>query len=170
MEIKFNNFKPSGKIDIPCSKSYAHRALIAAFIANKGAVIELNQLSDDILTTLDCLKKLGGNFVLEENKIIFKSRKNCSKEVTLNVKESGSTLRFLLPLSAYICEKVILIGSERLFKRPLKVYLEYFNKYDVDYKMEKDRLIINQKLPLYDLQIEDTSSSQFITGGLFLIA
>lgn len=170
MEIKFNNFKPSGKIDIPCSKSYAHRALIAAFIANKGAVIELNQLSDDILTTLDCLKKLGGNFVLEENKIIFKSRKKCSKEVTLNVKESGSTLRFLLPLSAYICEKVILIGSERLFKRPLKVYLEYFNKYDVDYKMEKDRLIINQKLPLYDLQIEDTSSSQFITGWLFLIA
>ena len=72
MEIKFNNFKPSGKIDIPCSKSYAHRALIAAFIANKGAVIELNQLSDDILATLGCLKKLGGNFVLEENKIIFK--------------------------------------------------------------------------------------------------
>ena len=44
MEIEINYFEPLGKIDVPCSKSYAHRAIIAAFIANKGASIEINQI------------------------------------------------------------------------------------------------------------------------------
>ena len=57
MDIKITKFNPNGKVDVPSSKSYAHRALIAAFILNKKTIIEINQLSDDIKTTLNCLIK-----------------------------------------------------------------------------------------------------------------
>lgn len=170
MDIKITKFNPNGKVDVPSSKSYAHRALIAAYILNKKTIIEINQISDDIKTTLNCLIKLGGNFIMEKNKIIFSSCDACPREVILDANESGSTLRFLLPLSAFLCDKVVFMGNERLFKRPLTAYLEYFDKHNVSYCLESNKITIYNKIPVDDLIIEDNVSSQFITGWLFLLA
>ena len=164
-------FIPKGKITLPFSKSYSHRAIITAFIANKGACIKNVNFCDDVKCTLNAIKKLGGKFNVNGNEVtFFSSEKNYPQEVIIDVGSSASTLRFLLPLVCYHVNKVKFVGSKELFSRPLDIYEELFKKQNINYIKGENYLEINDKIKCEDFIVDCNKSSQFVTGYLFLIS
>ena len=109
-------FIPKGKITLPFSKSYSHRALISAFIANKGACIKNVNFCDDVKCTLNAIKQLGGRFNVNGNEVtFFSSEKIYPQEVIIDVGSSASTLRFLLPLVCYHVLRLNLLVLKNYF-------------------------------------------------------
>ncbi|MGN1058768.1 MAG: 3-phosphoshikimate 1-carboxyvinyltransferase, partial [Candidatus Avelusimicrobium sp.] len=122
MDIEALRLFPSGVVTAPPSKSVAHRALIAAALC-QGAVVKNIQLSQDIQATLRCISALGGEYEYENGVYITKKAiGNAEGTVTADCGESGSTLRFFMPLAAAFGISVNFIGAKRLFERPLTPY------------------------------------------------
>ena len=171
MNQEIDSFYPLGKIKLPASKSYCHRALISAFIANKGAVIKNINLCDDVIITLEALKKIGANYILKENTVVFNLKKDLNlSDVEINVGQSASTLRFLLPLISSLVPHVKFVGSESLFQRPLNVYEDILKKQQIKFIKTSTSIEIFSSLHGEDLIVDGNISSQFITGWLFLLA
>ena len=107
------NKKLSGEISAITSKSYAHRAIFCGSLARGESVIEINDLSKDIEASLNAIKALGVRVKKIGNKFYFDPPEKFSGPVTIDVNESGSTLRFLLPVLAALGleAKVIRRGS-----------------------------------------------------------
>lgn len=169
MDVKIKSFVPVGEVDIPSSKSDAHRALIMAYISNEKCVIKNVVFSQDVIATLNALKSLGANFYQEKNCIYFEPSVRKIEECIINVNASGSTLRFLIPIASNLCKKVRFIGEESLFSRPLSVYEEIMEKQKIIYKKGSNYLEIEGSFKCEDYTIVGNVSSQFITGLLFLL-
>lgn len=166
-----DSFFPKGKIKLPSSKSYSHRALISAFIANKGAEIKNLNLCEDVLVTLNILKQIGADFILKGNDVtFFISPIKKIDYVELDVKSSASSLRFLLPLVCNRISHVKFFGSEELFSRPLSVYEEVLIKQNIRFIKTNNSIEIFSSLKVDDLVLKGDISSQFVTGWLFLLA
>lgn len=166
MIIKVDKSIAKGTIKAPPSKSYAHRYLIASFLAGKGEIDNI-ELSDDILATLSCLESLGLTYEYNDNKITLNNSRD--KNNVFDAKESGSTLRFLIPLILLNEGKYRIFASKRLFLRGLSVYEDIFAHQKISYKYEGDYLEITGKLKPDLFIIDATISSQFITGLLFAL-
>ena len=121
-------FKPCrlhGTIDAPPSKSMAHRYLIGAALSGKKCTLTGIDFSRDILASIDCLKSLGAHITTDQDTVTVDPEGFMQAEnPVLECGESGSTLRFLIPLALCLGKTVTLRGSERLFERPLDVYEE----------------------------------------------
>ena len=119
--------KPSvahGEITAPPSKSVLHRVIICAALSGCSKVDNVI-FNDDIKATVSGLSSLGADIKIGTNKVTAGGlipEKCVNKEINCN--ESGSTLRFLIPLSMYSGSRIIFSGSERLFSRDLSVYRE----------------------------------------------
>jgi 3-phosphoshikimate 1-carboxyvinyltransferase len=123
MKIRIEKGLPSGEITAPPSKSYAHRLLVCSALSG-GARVDGVAYSEDILATLDCIKSLGLDFTREEKLVsIFEGGE---KNEVFNCRESGSTLRFMIPLSIVKENCVTFTGTKRLMERGLLVYEEIF--------------------------------------------
>ena len=123
MKATFTPCKLKGSINAPPSKSMAHRYLIGAALSKGKSVISGVDYSEDILATIDCLIALGAEIQTEDGTVIINSENfMTSADRTLNCRESGSTLRFFIPLALCTGKKITLKGSQRLFERPLDVY------------------------------------------------
>ena len=96
-----------GEIKVPPSKSLAHRAIIAASLAEGRSIITNVDFSNDILATIEGMKALGAKIEIEGNKLTIDGTYPQKIKSTINAKESGSTLRFLIPISMLIGEKVV---------------------------------------------------------------
>lgn len=118
-----------GQVRIISSKSDGHRSLIAAALAEDESVLFVDGWSDDLEATCRCLQALGADIEKEPSGIyVMPVQRNAGGEVTLDCGESGSTLRFLLPVAAALGKKVTFTGKGRLPERPLSVLrdeLEY---------------------------------------------
>ncbi len=166
--------KPSvacGEINAPPSKSCAHRLLICAALAEGKSVIENIGTNDDIIATVNCLKELGSKIELIGNKAIIEGIKQNNKKETLNLfcNESGSTLRFLIPLSLVFSNSVSFGGSNRLLERPQSVYEELFSEKGCYLKKDKNTLVAGGELKSGTYKIRGDVSSQFLTGLLFTL-
>ena len=151
-----------GELDIITSKSYAHRALIIASLANGISTIHNMPLSQDVEATKVALKHFG--VLIDGEKI--DARKLQNDQTPIDCFASGSTLRMLIPMSMAIFEHVIFQGTERLFQRPLDVYETLF-------KNQIKRLNHTQlevKGPIHDhhFKVDGSKSSQFISGLLMM--
>ena len=172
MKITPNILK--GTVDIPSSKSEAHRAIICASFAKGKSIISNDTLSQDIIATINGLQKLGADIkIMESDKYSnsstieigeFAKRKNV--EITIDCNESGSTLRFLIPIAISIYDKVKFTGHGRLVERPLDVYFELFKKHNIKYFHGDNYLPldIEGKLEADKFELDGNISSQFITG------
>ena len=165
--IKKSNAK--GIIAAPPSKSMAHRALICGALSG-GSKITNIEYSNDILATLDCLTALGAKIEIQGSKI------KCgglnpfnAKEATLDCRESGSTLRFMIPLAFLSGAKITLTGSERLFARNLTIYEEIAKQNSIFFEKGKNSLTVCGKLKSGNYKIAGNISSQFISGMLFAL-
>ncbi|MFV0499790.1 MAG: hypothetical protein ACK5NF_07215 [Bacilli bacterium] len=166
-------FKPSvlkGEVVLPPSKSMLHRYLIAGALSeNKTVLDDVSIICDDINATIDALKNLGSNIEYTGKKLIIsKCEKITSK---INMKESGTSLRLLLPLLIHLNDSISITGEGNLPKRPLDEYFDVFMKNNIEYKIEKDFLPIEIKGKFSSdvYHLKGDVSSQFISGLLFLL-
>lgn len=170
MDIKVYPSKISGSVTIPASKSVVHRALIASSLSSENSVLFNVDLNEDILATIDGLGKLGAIIDIKDKKITVKGfdlRENLN-EVILDANESGSTLRFLIPLASAKAKKVVFNGSKRLMERPLNVYKEIYENQNLTFIDESQKIIKGKLKPaIYD--VRGDVSSQFISGLMFLL-
>ena len=154
-----------GTIKAPSSKSDGHRALIAAALVKEGvSKISNVYFSDDIKATISSLQSLGAEFKIEKDTVYVKGISYSNDFPILNCNESGSTLRFLLPLATQFSNKVTFKTEGKLSSRPLNVYENIF-------KITRSNNETNSEGKLYGgiYEIDGSISSQFISGLLFLL-
>ena len=160
-----------GTIDAPPSKSMAHRFLISAFILGQKCTFEGIDFSEDVLATIDCLSALGANVEVCNDMVTVDSSKLTQDEApVLNCRESGSTLRFLIPLALCLGKNVTFCGSERLLRRPLDVYEDLCREEGFTFKKNDNSITLCGKLHGGNYKIRGDISSQFITGLIFAFA
>jgi 3-phosphoshikimate 1-carboxyvinyltransferase len=172
MRIKVFPSKVEGSINIPPSKSLLHRSIIAASLSNGVSTINNVTYSDDINATLNAVANLGVKINKLPNKIIVEGidvNKVNLDEINVDVNQSGSTLRFLIPLFSLLANTVEFRGRPSLFRRPLDEYKEIFDDQKLVFNLDKDRLITKGKLRSGNYVINTDKSSQFITGLLLAL-
>ncbi len=167
------SFKPSklcGTIDAPPSKSMAHRYLIGAALSGRKCTLEGVDYSEDILATIDCLKALGAKITTDGDVVVVEPDKFMQVDnPVLLCRESGSTLRFFIPLALCLGKTVTLCGSERLFERPLIVYEELCRENNFTFIKEQNSVTLCGRLESGNYKIRGDISSQFITGLIFAL-
>lgn len=164
------SFEPSvlrGRAVAPPSKSIAHRALICGALTESARIGNLAP-SQDILATLDCLSAMGASADFDGNTATVGGLDPFSipSGSVLNCRESGSTLRFLIPFCLLSGNEIILTGSERLFQRPLGVYESICAENGFEFERGKNRLTLCGKLKNGIYTLPGNISSQFVTGLL----
>ncbi|QCX34707.1 3-phosphoshikimate 1-carboxyvinyltransferase [Caloramator sp. E03] len=163
--------KLKGHVKIPPSKSLCHRAIIAAGLSDGVSNIENIILSDDIIATCSGMEALGAKIEKEDNRFIIKGSKELRpKRREIDCIESGSTLRFLIPIALLTGEKITFDGRGRLKSRPLTPYYKIFKNQNIYYSSEEGLpLTLQGRLKPGNYEIEGNISSQFITGLLFTL-
>lgn len=179
--IKIIPSELNGKINIPPSKSLAHRAIISAGLSDGVSNIENIIFSEDIKATIRGMKSLG----IKIHDISNYSEVNVGrrtlkvegkKELTLlnntiDCAESGSTLRFLIPIALRAEKEVTFTGRGKLVSRPLDVYYNIFKNQGINYKTSNDELplTVGGKINSGKFHVKGNISSQFITGLMFTL-
>ncbi len=169
MRVEISPSVARGKVCAPPSKSAAHRMMIAAALS-EGCTVFGMESSEDIDATLSCLKTLGAK-AKEKDGGVYLGALNPHNipECSIDCRESGSTLRFLIPLCLIGGNTVTLKGHGRLLHRPLTEYKELCDEYGFDFELGGDELKVKGKLKSGCYRINGERSSQFITGMLFAL-
>ena len=172
MKTKIYKSKAKGNIFAPTSKSMAHRLLIAAALADGKSTISGVTLCEDVLATLDCLDALGVEFGISGDTVTVYGRKlqNSIPKSPLNARESGSTLRFMLPICLLSGNEAVLHGAKRLLDRPMEIYEELCETKRFRYVKCCDSITVQGKLSGGDYFLPGNISSQFITGLLLALS
>ena len=171
MRVKISPSKISGKMTAPPSKSMAHRLLVCAALSGGASTVKNVAPSEDILATLDCISALGANVekIGETVKIGGIGGKPVAPRVKLFCRESGSTLRFLIPVALSLGCGATFFGSEKLFSRPLEFYEEMCRERGLDFSKDKNTLTVGGKLSSGEFTVPGDVSSQFVSGLLFAL-
>ena len=161
-----------GTINVPASKSLCHRALIAAGLSKGNSVIDNLSYSVDINATLRAMEQIGSQFIVHKNSAEVTGNNGVIKvkNATFNCEESGSTLRFMIPIAMNSKQPVCFKGNNALVTRPLTPYLDIFKKQGIDFEYE-DQLPLIVKRPLNPGRyvLPGNVSSQFVSGLLFIL-
>ena len=175
MDIKITPRKLQGKITVPPSKSVAHRMIIAAALANGKSVISNLFPSVDVLATMDCMRALGAKIDFEGDTAVIDGIKNVPDKAVLNCHESGSTLRFLIPVACALGVNAEFVGQGKLPQRPIKPFVEEFPKHGISFDFSKSKsgdtlpCSVSGELTSGQFEIDGGISSQFITGLMFAL-
>lgn len=170
-KVIYSPFVPDGSVNIPPSKSDVHRAIICAALAKGVSKISPVALSNDIKATIECIKALGARAEIDGDVLTVDSTDmfNCS-DVTLDCGESGSTLRFFIPVAACGGVNAKFIGHGQLPNRPIGIFTKSLPEKGVECKTEGGLpLQISGTLQSGVFEIPGNVSSQFITGLLFVL-
>lgn len=166
-------FKPCtlhGTVNAPPSKSMAHRYLLGAALSKNKCTLCGVDYSEDILASIDCLRALGADITTDGDSVAVDPKGFMSVDAPiLNCRESGSTLRFLIPLCLCLGRTVTLCGSERLLERPLDVYEELCRDKGFTFNKDKSRVTVCGRLEGGSYRLRGDVSSQFISGLIFAL-
>ena len=154
MNLTITPGKLAGTVTPPPSKSQAHRCLIAAALAGEGSVIHNLAGSQDIRATRRCMEEL-------------KTNRNTLPE--FNCGESGSTLRFLIPIALALRGGGIFTGQGRLMERPQQPYFDLFEEKSIRYEQRDGVLTVEGRLTPGEYRLPGNVSSQFFTGLLMAL-
>lgn len=173
--IKIDPIKLKGEVKIPPSKSMAHRAVICSALSSGVSKIENIDYSEDIIATIEAMKSLGAIITKYDDFLevrgLFNEENKREFLRTIDCNESGSTLRFLVPISLLFSGMTRFIGRGNLGKRPLTTYYNIFEKQKINYIAEdgKLNLLVDGLLKSGEFEVEGNVSSQFITGLMFTL-
>ena len=172
MKVKILPSKTSGEVSAPPSKSFAHRYLIGSVLSRGKCVIKNIADSDDISATLSCIEQLGGSVTKDGNTVtVIPTNEKQIENAVFDCKESGSTLRFFIPVVlATGAKNCTFSGSERLLARGIKEYEKLFENSDVKINSDEKSIEINGKLTAGNYEISGEVSSQYTTGMLFALS
>ena len=170
MQITLFPSSAKGKIKAIASKSVAHRMLICAAFANEKTLILCEEANDDINATVDCLCALGALITRKAPYYEVTPIKKINKKACLPCNESGSTLRFLLPVCAALDGEFTFEMRGRLPSRPLSPLKEVLEAHGTVFsRPTDDKLTVCGSLSGSNFEISGGVSSQFITGLLFAL-
>lgn len=172
MKVKILPSKTSGEVSAPPSKSFAHRYLIGSVLSRGKCVIKNIADSDDISATLSCIEQLGGSVTKDGNIVtVIPTNEKQIENAVFDCKESGSTLRFFIPVVlATGAKNCTFLGSERLLARGIKEYEKLFENSDVKISSDEKSIEVNGKLTAGNYEISGEVSSQYTTGMLFALS
>lgn len=172
MKVKILPSKTSGEVSAPPSKSFAHRYLIGSVLSRGKCVIKNIADSDDISATLSCIEQLGGSVTKDGNIVtVIPTNEKQIENAVFDCKESGSTLRFFIPVVlATGAKKCTFLGSERLLARGIKEYEKLFENSDVKINSDEKSIEVNGTLSAGNYEISGEVSSQYTTGMLFALS
>lgn len=165
----------TGTVSMPPSKSAAHRAIICAALSKGVSRIEPIELSNDITATIGCMKQLGAKITLDGKTLTVDGRGVFEKdereeEIILDCFESGSTLRFLIPVAAALGKPACFVGHGKLPERPINVLTDCLPQHGTECRTEGGLpLTIRGMLHGGDFFVAGDISSQFITGLLLAL-
>ena len=163
--------KSCGSVKIPPSKSMAHRAIICASLADGESIISNIDYSVDITTTIECMRSLGAQIICGKDSVTVQGIKNFDNIVSNKIEcnESGSTLRFLIPVFSLTGQKITFTGKNRLLKRPQSIYEQIFIQSGLFFAQTEDEIQICGAVPAKEYTVDGSVSSQFISGLLFAL-
>ena len=166
-------FKPSvakGVASAPPSKSMGHRMLICAGLSGGPCQVKGIASSQDMMATLDCLAAMGVQYDWQGDTVTLKGGDVfTSPKGAVSCRESGSTLRFFVPLFLLGKQKVTLTGEGRLMERPMGVYQTLCRERTLLFGQEGDKLYVRGPLQPGLFTVPGDVSSQFISGLLFAL-
>lgn len=176
MNVTITPAKLSGTVTPPPSKSQAHRVLIAAALGSGASTVSNVAFSQDIEATINCLENLGAHFVRDGSTVTVQgmganpmSPLRRMAYPRLDCGESGSTLRFLIPIALAVRGGGIFSGRGRLMERPQKPYFDLFDEKGIFHE-QKDGLLTVTGMPTPgEYRLPGDVSSQFITGLLYAL-
>lgn len=172
MNVIIKPSKLSGDVIIPPSKSLSHRAIIAASLAPGKSIITNVLFSKDILATISAMEACGAKIIKHDDSLeIYGTRRVVRSNNIIDANESGSTIRFMIPIALTNNSPITFMGHNNLVKRPLDIFFEIFDNQGIEYKRGDDYLplSVNGGLKPGVFNIRGDVSSQFITGLLYAL-
>ena len=173
MNVRIKPGLLKGDLIVPPSKSLSHRAIIAAGLAKGKSIISNVLFSKDILATISAIEALGAKVEkLKDSLIIEGSGKLKRINDVIDSNESGSTVRFMIPIALTVDEPITFVGKNNLVNRPLDAFLNIFDEQNIKYEKEENTYL---PLKVYNgikpgiFKIKGDISSQFITGLLYAL-
>lgn len=169
MKIRLTPCHPQGSVRAPASKSFAHRLLICAALADAPSTLTISDTSDDIEATARCLTALGVFIERNNEKWTVTPPQRWNDDVTLDCGESGSTLRFLLPVVSALGISATFTGRGKLPERPNEPLLDVMRQHGVNVS-DGFPIHVSGKLLPGSYTIRGDVSSQYITGLLLALS
>ena len=173
--------KPStlkGTVILPPSKSLSHRAIICASLCGDNEISHIDNviLSDDIKATIDGMIQLRAEIEIIENDdktccLNVRGSRRSVEYAEINCRESGSTLRFLIPVGLMLADRCKFLGRGKLIERPLDIFYKIFDEDEIKYKNSNGKLplTVSGKLRGGQYNMSGMVSSQFISGLLMAL-
>lgn len=166
MDIRVTPSLLHGQITVPPSKSISHRMLICAALAYGRSLLRNVLDCDDTAATAEALKTLGANIETSDGVTVVDGIKEPPATADIDCRESGSTLRFMIPIAAALGVKTTFRGRANLPNRPITPYLMEFPKHGVCFDTDKMPYTVSGRLKGGEFAVPGDISSQFITGYL----
>lgn len=171
MDITILPAELRGCVTVPASKSFAHRELIAAALSDRQTILKLNTSSKDIEATIDCVCSLGAKVqtLSGDQGYIISPIVKLPDHANLFCNESGSTLRFMLPVTAALGVHATFTGAGRLPERPNAPLIDAMRLHCVDVQNDYLPITLSGKLSGGLYEMAGNISSQYITGLLMAL-
>ncbi len=166
MDIQITPSNLSGDISLPISKSILHRAIICASLAKGKSTVGPVTPSVDVDATIGAMRTLGCRIDKDGDSLTVYGLDKINKNVTADCRESGSTLRFLIPVFAALTANTTFVGEGRLPERPLDMYDDIINMHYIKKNLP---LLVEGGFKTNVFTMPGNVSSQFITGLLFTL-
>lgn len=171
MKIRINKGTAKGTISAPPSKSMAHRLLISAAMCEGESVVHGISTCEDVLATLDCLRALGIECIQDGDDVTVRGKdpRNMHPKTPLKCRESGSTLRFMIPIAMRSGQTAVFYGAGGLMSRPMSVYENMCRERGLTYVSDGESIVVKGPLSGGEFTLPGNVSSQFISGLLFAL-
>lgn len=161
----------NGTVTIPPSKSLSHRAVLAAALAEGESIIENLVFSEDIEATCDAISDFGVQYARRQDSLMVLGREKLeTPHIPLQCRESGSTLRFMIPFAGLTDGPVVFCGEGKLATRPLYPYIDIFKEQGIRYHYEGHLPLMSEgRLKPGIFTMPGNISSQFVTGLMYVL-
>ena len=171
MTVSIKRGVACGRVEAPPSKSMAHRLIICAALADGVSTLHGVSTSDDVCATVDCLSALGAAVTRHGDTVTVKGidPTAVTPKNTLFCRESGSTMRFMIPIAALSENTVTLCGAPPLMRRPMTLYGDLFCEKGLTFLQDERSITVKGPLKGGEFSLPGDVSSQFISGLLFAL-
>ena len=178
MKVSIRPSKLQGTVKAPASKSMAHRLLIAAALSRGTSVLHGIEANEDVQATMDCLRLIGTTITARGDGALLVRNDGLSlpEGVIFPLKDSGSTFRFMIPISLMIGGEARFQGSQRLMERGALVYVDLFDEKGIFMEEipgaeagDAPVLLVRGQLASGHYRLSGGFSSQYISGLLFAL-
>lgn len=170
MKVEIRPGSARGTVAAPPSKSYAHRLMLCAALAQGTSTVRGVSRSEDMGATLDCISSLGARYRLDGDILTVRGASGpLPQGAQFPCRESGSTLRFFLPLALVKGSGAVFTGTRRLMERGISVYETLFAEKNIGLQKSCESLTISGSLTPGRYTLRGDVSSQFVTGLLLAL-